>query len=214
MIATLRFWRQTQTSRCVRSANQRHRRVLRTAISVLLFVAFWNNCFANRKRATPRRSRSFEPTQTASWLVQRLMPRYRESHWQSGVLRNDGHWTRKAPGFRYLSGQRVQLRPLARGSHARIPETPISFVRSVTCWRSEGDSNSRYGFTFACVARPEKVACSASEGFRGLIGFLLETMSPPRCPLINHERSQPSAIAKGTDRAQRRMIVASWTIFA
>ena len=44
----------------------------------------------------------------------------------------------------------------------------------MTCWRSEGDSNSRYGFTFACVARPEKVACSASEGFRGLILNLLD----------------------------------------
>src|SRR6266705_2356073 len=38
-------------------------------------------------------------------------------------------------------------------------------------WRREGDSNSRYGFAFACVARPEKVAALLPKGFRGLISY-------------------------------------------
>jgi hypothetical protein len=67
----------------------------------------------------------------------------RESHWQSGVLRNDRHRTCKAQGIRSLSGQLVQLWPLTRGSHARILDTTFSLIISVTCWRTRGDSNSR-----------------------------------------------------------------------
>ncbi len=68
----------------------------------------------------------------------------RESHWQSPLLRNGRHCTRKVREIDSLSGQLAQLLALTGGSDGTIEPVIFYPVISETSWRTKWDSNWRY----------------------------------------------------------------------